>query len=214
VSQPGTSTPDLGGSRNYPGTGTFGLTSISPARVSTAGGTTVTITGTAVPTGVRVRVGATAAATVISASSTQVQFTSPALVAGVYDVSVFAPDGTSAVLTGGLTTVAPTGGTSPGTTNPGTTNPGTTNPGTGTPTPGTTTPGAPNPGTTPGAPNPGTTNPGTGTPGTSTPSGPPAEGTPHTGPHGEHLRYSARFAALGAGIWGVNCGTTCSGLPM
>ena len=159
------------------------------------------------------RVGATAAATVVSATGTQVQFTSPALVAGVYDVSVFAPDGTSAVLTGGLTYVAPAGGTSPGTTNPGTTDPGTTNPGTTTPgttNPGTTDPGTPNPGTT----NPGTPDPGTSTPGTSNPSGPPAEGTLHTGPHGEHLRYSARFAALGAGIWGVNCATTCSGLPM
>ena len=69
--------------------------------------------------------------------------------------------------------------------------------------------------TNPGMTNPGTTNPGTPNPGTTTPGagGPPADGAAYTGPHGEHLRYSARFAALGASIWGVNCTTTCSGLP-
>jgi subtilisin family serine protease len=207
--QPGTSTPpDLGGSSTYPGTGTFGVTSVSPTRVATSGGTAVTVTGTAIPAGVRVRIGATTAATVVSASGTQVVFTAPALVAGTYDLYLFAPDGTSAVLTGGLTYVDTSGsgspgagGTTPGTTTPGTTTPGTTTP--GTTTPGTTTPGTTTPGTAPG----GTT------PGTSTP-GVPADGTPRVGPNGEHLRYSARLVALGSGIWGVNCASTCSGLAM
>jgi subtilisin family serine protease len=98
----GPTTPGPGGSRTYPGVGPFGLTSISPARVSTAGGTYVTITGTAVPSGARVRIGLTASAPVSTVSATRVVFTTPALVAGTYDVYVFAPDGTSSVLTGGL----------------------------------------------------------------------------------------------------------------
>jgi serine protease len=70
----------------------------------------VTITGDAVPAGAKVRVGLTAAATVTSVTATQVVFTTPKLVAGTYDVYVFAPDNTSSVLTAGLTYVAASGG--------------------------------------------------------------------------------------------------------
>src|SRR5205085_705686 len=45
---PGTGT---GGTTTYPSTGPYQLTSISPTRVSTAGGTQVTITGRAIPSG-------------------------------------------------------------------------------------------------------------------------------------------------------------------
>ncbi|MCZ2815788.1 S8 family serine peptidase [Modestobacter sp. VKM Ac-2984] len=90
----------------YPEVGPFGLTSISPAVVSTAGGTRVTVTGTNVPNGARVRIGDTREATVVSADNTSVVFTAPELVAGVYDVFVFGPSGTeSSVLADGLTYV-------------------------------------------------------------------------------------------------------------
>jgi hypothetical protein len=180
--------------------GPFGLTSISPTRVSTAGGTTVTVTGTAVPAGARVRIGLTDAATVTSVSATRVTFTTPARVAGVYDVYVFAPDGTSSVLTGGLTYVDATGGVSP---TPGTSTPGTS-------TPGTSTPGTPQPGTPqPGTPQPGAQQPGAGG-GT-----PPAAGDSSVpGPRGERLVRSARFSALGTAIWRVDCSGTCSGLAL
>ncbi|MGY1609130.1 S8 family serine peptidase [Geodermatophilus sp. SYSU D00700] len=128
---PGGSSPEPGGQQTYPGVGPFGLTSINPTRVSTAGGTGVTITGRAVPAGARVRVGSSAQATVTAVSATSVTFTTPARAAGTYDVYVFAPDGTSSVLAGGLTYLDGTGGVSP-----------TPTPAPGTPQPGTQQPGA------------------------------------------------------------------------
>ncbi|QXG76744.1 S8 family serine peptidase [Modestobacter sp. L9-4] len=100
--------PTTGGTTPYPGTDAFRITAINPTRVDAAGGTRVTVTGGALPAGARVRVGLTAAATVSSATATQVVFTTPKLVAGTYDVYVFAPDGTSAVLTAALTYVSAT----------------------------------------------------------------------------------------------------------
>ncbi|WP_089406057.1 S8 family serine peptidase [Geodermatophilus saharensis] len=129
---PGGSAPGPGGQQTYPGVGPFGLTSINPTRVDTAGGTSVTVTGTAVPAGARVRVGSSAQATVTAVSATSVTFTTPARAAGTYDVYVFAPDGTSSVLAGGLTYLDGTGGVSP-----------TPTP---SPAPGTPQPGAPQPG--------------------------------------------------------------------
>jgi hypothetical protein len=83
--------------------GPFGLTSISPTRVSTAGGTYVTITGTAIPADATVRVGPNASAVVSTVSATRLVFITPALVVGTYDVHVFGRSGTQeAVLTGGL----------------------------------------------------------------------------------------------------------------
>ncbi|MCW2576552.1 MAG: Subtilisin-like peptidase [Modestobacter sp.] len=100
-------TPGPGGSITYPGTDSFGLTSITPTRVSVAGGTKVTITGTAIPAGARVRIGLTTSAVVSTASTTRLVFTTPALVAGSYDVYVFNAGGTaSSVLTGALTYLA------------------------------------------------------------------------------------------------------------
>jgi serine protease len=83
--------------------GPFGLTSISPTRVSMAGGTYVTITGTAIPADATVRIGPNASAVVSTVSATRLVFTTPGLVAGTYDVHVFGRGGTQeAVLTGGL----------------------------------------------------------------------------------------------------------------
>jgi len=109
--------------------GPYRLTSLSPTRVSTVGGTTVTVTGEAIPAGALVRVGATGSATVVSVSTTRLTFTAPALAAGTYDVYVFGPDRTTySVLTGALQYVAPDGRTG----TPGTGTPGTGTPGTGT----------------------------------------------------------------------------------
>jgi len=72
--------------------------------VSVSGGTRVTVSGTAIPAGARVRVGLTASAVVSSSSTTGLVFTTPALVAGTYDVYVFDAAGSvSSVLRGGLT---------------------------------------------------------------------------------------------------------------
>ena len=74
------------------------VTSISPTAGPTAGGTTVTITGTgfalANPTGA-VKFGATNATYTIN-SNTQITVTSPANAAGTYDITVTTPGGTSA----------------------------------------------------------------------------------------------------------------------
>ena len=74
------------------------VTSVSPTAGPTAGGTTVTITGTgfaaANPTGA-VKFGATNATYTIN-SNTQITATSPANAAGTYDITVATPGGTSA----------------------------------------------------------------------------------------------------------------------
>jgi hypothetical protein len=122
--------PDLGGEHEYPEVGPFGLTSISPARVSSAGGTLVTITGTALPEGALVRIGDTTAVPVRSLTPTRLTFTTPALVAGTYDVHVIAPDRvTVSRLDDALTFVDVERGEQPGT---GTPEPG-DDPGTGLP---------------------------------------------------------------------------------
>jgi len=72
----------------------------------------VTITGTAIPAGARVRIGQSAAATVSTSSTTHLVFRTPALVAGTYDVHVFNAAGTvSTVLQGALTYVGAAGST-------------------------------------------------------------------------------------------------------
>jgi hypothetical protein len=191
----------VGGTVTFPGGGPFGITSLSPATVDVAGGTVVTITGTALPSSPRVRVGDSATATVVSSSSTSLTFRAPARVAGAYDVHVFAADGTESVLSGALTYVeGPAGGSTPGTGTPDT---GTGTPGTG--TPGTGTPGTGTPGTgTPGS-------PGTGGSGTGGSGGPAPVVT--AGPGGERLVRTTKFAALG-GIWSMDCSTSCSGVAV
>jgi serine protease len=72
--------------------------------VSVDGGTRVTITGSAIPANAQVRIGLTTPAVVSTVSTTRLVFTTPALVAGSYDVYVSIPGGSqSSVLTGGLT---------------------------------------------------------------------------------------------------------------
>jgi hypothetical protein len=201
-SQPGSPTPGGDSPTVYPGTDVFKVTSIDPSTVSTAGGTLITITGTALPAGARVRVGPSAGATVLNGSATHVTFVAPALVAGIWDVSVFAPDGTSSVLRAALTYVAPgSDGSQPG-----------TNPGGGGTTPNSPAPGGGSqPGGTTPAPGPGSPQPDSSTPGINTPD---SSARPIVGPHKERLMYSALFAGLGKAIWGVNCSSACSGLAV
>lgn len=71
------------------------ITSVSPAAGSTAGGNSVTITGTNLAGATSVKFGSTAA-TITSAGPTQVTATAPPGSAGTVDVTVTTPRGTSA----------------------------------------------------------------------------------------------------------------------
>ena len=75
---------------------------ISPNTGSTAGGTTVTITGTNFQTGALVLFGTVSATTVTVNSATQIQAVTPSNAAGAVNVAVQNPDGLTATLTGGF----------------------------------------------------------------------------------------------------------------
>jgi hypothetical protein len=164
----GTTPPTTPGENTttYPSVGAFAITSLSPNTVSVRGSTLVTITGTALPASPSVLIGDSARATIVRATATKLQFRVPARAAGVYDVTVFAPDGTSTVLEDALTyrPDAPSA-TDP---DPGTTPDDGTDPGSG-PTPAVPTPTTPGSGSAP---------------------------VERTGPNGERLVRSATFAAL------------------
>ncbi|MGY2075063.1 S8 family serine peptidase [Blastococcus sp. SYSU DS0828] len=180
--------PATGGEKQYPSVGAYRITSISPSVVSASGGTRVRISGSGFQSGVLVRVGSSTGVRIVGLSGTEIVFESPTLVAGVYDVHVFAPDRSSTVLGGGLTLVTAT--SSPAPTAP-------------TPTAPTPTAPAPSaPGTEPGVAAPGGT--------------PPAGGSDGTvrGPRGERLLPSARFSALARSIWTVDCSSGCGGLSI
>ena len=187
----GSGAPTPGGQVVYPSVGPFGITSLSPARVGTAGGTLVTITATALPADPRVRIGDSAAATVVRASATQVVVRVPARAAGVYDVHVFAPDGRHSVLTAALTYVDATGGTAPGGSTPGGAGTG----GTG---------GSPGSGGTGG----GSSGGGSGSDGSA---GAGGSGDVRTGPGGLRLVRSAVFSGLRT-VWSTDCSTSCRGV--
>ena len=72
------------------------VTSVSPNKGTTAGGTVVTITGTNLSGATEVKFGTTAATGVEVKSATEVKATSPAHAAGTVDVTVTTPGGTSA----------------------------------------------------------------------------------------------------------------------
>ncbi|MCW2739818.1 MAG: peptidase and in kexin sedolisin, partial [Blastococcus sp.] len=203
-SDPGTGT---GGSATFPGVGPFGITSMSPTTVSSAGGTVVTITGTALPVDPRVLIGTSAAATVTRSSTTSLTFRTPARADGVYDVHVFARDGQESVLEAALTFVtdaegaAGAGGSGAGSGGTGTGGTGTGDAGTGTGGTGTGDPGA---GDT------GSGDPGTGGAGRS---GTTADPVVSSGPGGQRLVRTSKFAALGS-IWSLDCSTSCAGVAI
>ncbi|SHN84686.1 Serine protease, subtilisin family [Geodermatophilus obscurus] len=185
----GSGSPTPGGQHVYPSVGPFGITSLSPARVGTAGGTLVTITGAALPANPRVRIGDSAAATVVRSSPTEVVVRVPARAAGVYDVHVFAPDGRYSVLTAALTYTASPGGTAPGSSTPG---------GSG----GGSGTGGGAPGTGGGA--------GSGTDG-SAGAGGGSSSDVRTGAGGLRLVRSAVFAGLRT-VWSTDCSVSCRGI--
>ncbi len=116
-SSPVGTAPPTGGTL-YPGVGDLLVTSVSPDRVDVAGGAQVTVLGT-FPSRPTVLVGATAPATVVSATSTRVVFTAPARIAGSYDLTLSTPGGKQSVLRGALTYVS--NAAAPSTTSPSTT---------------------------------------------------------------------------------------------
>ena len=72
------------------------VTNVSPSAGPTAGGTSITITGTNFTGATAVKLGATNATGVIVVSATQITATAPAGSAGTVDMTVTTPGGTSA----------------------------------------------------------------------------------------------------------------------
>jgi hypothetical protein len=83
------------------------ISGVSPNTGPSAGGTSVTITGTGFQTGASVYFSSAAATGVSVNSATQIQATTPANDAGAVYVVVTNPDGLMATLSGGFTYVAP-----------------------------------------------------------------------------------------------------------
>jgi len=83
------------------------VTAISPTSATTAGGTTVSLTGTGFAAGASVTFDGAAASSVAVASATSITATTPAHAAGSVDVVVTNTDGRSGLLAGGLTYTAP-----------------------------------------------------------------------------------------------------------
>src|SRR5580765_7737648 len=81
------------------------VSSISPSSGTTAGGTAVTITGSAFVSGATVTIGGTAATGVNVGSATSIAATTPAHAAGGTDVVVRNPDNQIGTLTSGFTYV-------------------------------------------------------------------------------------------------------------
>ena len=83
------------------------VTSISPTSGTTAGGTSVTITGTNFVAGATVTIGGSSCTSVVVVSSTSITCTTPAGTAGAQDVVVATGVSPNATLAGGFTYVAP-----------------------------------------------------------------------------------------------------------
>ena len=83
------------------------VSSVSPTSGPTAGGTSITITGTGFLAGASVSVGGTAATNVAVANSTTITAATPAHAAGTVDVMVTNTDAQSGTKTGGFTYIAP-----------------------------------------------------------------------------------------------------------
>ena len=83
------------------------VTSISPTSGTTAGGTSVTITGTNFISGTTVTIGGSSCTSVVVVSSTSITCTTPAGTAGAQDVVVATGVSPNATLVGGFTYVVP-----------------------------------------------------------------------------------------------------------
>ncbi len=105
ITNPGGQSASLASAFTY--LGGPGLTSVSPTSGPTAGGTTVTITGTGFVAGATVRVNGVAATGVTFVSATQLRANTPAASAGTYAIQVTNPDTQTGTLGGAYTYMAP-----------------------------------------------------------------------------------------------------------
>jgi len=103
VTNPGGQSATRAGAFTYTAAAAPALTSVSPTSGPTAGGTTITLTGTNFVSGATVRVGGTAATNVVYVGATQLTARTPAGTAGARDVVVTNPDGQASTRTGGFT---------------------------------------------------------------------------------------------------------------
>jgi hypothetical protein len=110
VATKGSETATLTGGFTY--VAPLSLTAVSPGSGQTAGGTTITLTGTTFAAGATVTVGGVAATACTVASSTTMTCTTPAGTAGAKSV-VVTSGGSSATLTNGYTYVAATASATP-----------------------------------------------------------------------------------------------------
>jgi serine protease len=191
--------PDDGSEVTYPELGLFGITSVNPTRVNVAGGTLVTITGTALPINAAVRVGDAAAATVVRSSATELVFRAPARAEGSYWVHVFARDGRVQTLPDPLAYVtdgAAGGGSGTDDGSDDGTDDGSDSTGGGSGDAGDGSDGSDEaPEDSDGG------------------SGGAAGPVVRTGPNGERLVRTSKFAALGS-IWSMNCSASCTGVAI
>ncbi|NYJ05107.1 S8 family serine peptidase [Petropleomorpha daqingensis] len=202
--------PEEGGTVEFPAVGSFRITSLSPARVSTDGGTLVIIVGEALPSGARVLVGTSASATVTRSSATEVVFRAPARVAGTYTVTVFAPDGRSTALDSALEYVDATASGGAGSGGSGSAGSGGSGGAGG--SDGTAPGGSGTGGSDAGGAG-GSGGSGSAGSGGSGGSGGTTDPVVRRGPHGERLVQSAHFAGLSS-IWSLDCSAACAGVAI
>lgn len=115
--------PAVAGDRYTYGAAAPAVSGVSPSGGPTAGGTTVTITGTGFTGATAVKFGTTAATSFTVVSATKISAVSPAHAAGLQNVRVTTSGGTSAIVSGdqyryqdapGITSVAPGSGSTAG----------------------------------------------------------------------------------------------------
>lgn len=175
----------------------FGITSLTPNVVSTAGGDLVSLTGSALPTGVSVLVGGAPVTVLPGNSTSQLVFRTNPSAAGRYDVAVYAVPGTaSQVLSGALTVQSAAGGAVPRASSAPTNSPSSGSGGSG-------SGGATSPSSSPTA---GATSAPTGA---ATPSGPVTA----VGPSGLRLVASTELDGLTDAVWAAAvCAGTCTAI--
>ena len=110
VTNPGGQSATSTSGYTYTGTAAPTVTGVNPTSGPTAGGTSITISGTGFAAGATVTVGGSAATGVIVNNSTGITATTPAHAAGAVDVVVTNSSGQSGTKTSAFTYTAPAGG--------------------------------------------------------------------------------------------------------
>ncbi|MCI0340948.1 MAG: IPT/TIG domain-containing protein [Planctomycetales bacterium] len=112
VTNPDSQAGALGGGFTYgtPPSSPPTVTNVTPSSGPTAGGTAITITGSAFQSGATVTIGGTAATSVVFVSATQLTGATPAGTGGARTVTVTNPDGQSGALGSGFTYGSPPAG--------------------------------------------------------------------------------------------------------